>query len=121
MGGRARRGRGVPGPGNASGAGMGVAPVVKPARTGWDVQLLGSFAVNVDGVRAEAGGWRLRKAKLLVAMLALAPGQRRHREQVLDRLWPDFDRRDLWRACEQYARRDRRFGAATDAAKEHSE
>ncbi|HEX3790266.1 MAG TPA: isoprenyl transferase [Pseudonocardiaceae bacterium] len=33
-----------------------------------------------------------------------------------DILWPDFDRRDLWRACENYARRDRRFGAAVDAA-----
>jgi undecaprenyl diphosphate synthase len=33
-----------------------------------------------------------------------------------DILWPDFDRRDLWRACEQYARRDRRFGAAIDQA-----
>ena len=30
----------------------------------------------------------------------------------LDRLWPDFDRRDLWRAIEQYAERDRRFGSA---------
>lgn len=30
----------------------------------------------------------------------------------MDVLWPDFDRRDLWRACEQYARRDRRYGAA---------
>jgi undecaprenyl diphosphate synthase len=35
-----------------------------------------------------------------------------------DILWPDFDRRDLWRACEQYARRDRRFGGAIDAAQE---
>jgi undecaprenyl diphosphate synthase len=35
-----------------------------------------------------------------------------------DILWPDFDRRDLWRACEQYARRDRRFGGAIDAAKD---
>jgi undecaprenyl diphosphate synthase len=33
-----------------------------------------------------------------------------------DILWPDFDRRDLWRACEEYARRDRRFGAAIDSA-----
>lgn len=33
-----------------------------------------------------------------------------------DILWPDFDRRDLWRACEIYAQRDRRFGAAVDAA-----
>jgi undecaprenyl diphosphate synthase len=30
----------------------------------------------------------------------------------LDVLWPDFDRRDLWRAIEQYADRDRRYGVA---------
>ena len=30
----------------------------------------------------------------------------------LDRLWPDFDRRDLWGAVEQYATRERRFGSA---------
>ncbi|GGW27790.1 isoprenyl transferase [Streptomyces xantholiticus] len=29
-----------------------------------------------------------------------------------DVLWPDFDRRDLWRACLEYAQRDRRFGGA---------
>ncbi|HEY7598134.1 MAG TPA: isoprenyl transferase [Actinophytocola sp.] len=38
-----------------------------------------------------------------------------------DILWPDFDRRDLWRACEQYAHRDRRFGGAVDAAAENRE
>ncbi len=27
-------------------------------------------------------------------------------------LWPDFDRRHLWWACEQYAARDRRYGGA---------
>jgi undecaprenyl diphosphate synthase len=30
----------------------------------------------------------------------------------LDTLWPDFDRLDLWRACEIYAARDRRYGGA---------
>lgn len=30
----------------------------------------------------------------------------------LDRLWPDFDRRDLWHAIELYAHRDRRYGGA---------
>ena len=30
----------------------------------------------------------------------------------LDVLWPDFDRRHLWYACELYAKRDRRFGGA---------
>jgi undecaprenyl diphosphate synthase len=30
----------------------------------------------------------------------------------LDTLWPDFDRRHLWQACEIYADRDRRYGGA---------
>src|SRR4051794_17346400 len=30
----------------------------------------------------------------------------------LDPLWPDFDRRHLWAACEEYASRQRRFGTA---------
>ena len=30
----------------------------------------------------------------------------------MDVLWPDFDRRHLWYACEQYASRDRRYGGA---------
>ena len=29
-----------------------------------------------------------------------------------DKLWPDYDRRDLWAACEEYALRHRRFGSA---------
>ena len=33
----------------------------------------------------------------------------------LDTLWPDFSRVQLWRAIEDYARRDRRFGGAVDA------
>ena len=33
-----------------------------------------------------------------------------------DTLFPDVDRRHLWRACEQYAGRDRRFGGAIDRA-----
>ena len=34
----------------------------------------------------------------------------------MDVLWPDVDRRTLWRAVEQYAARDRRYGGAVDAA-----
>jgi undecaprenyl diphosphate synthase len=33
-----------------------------------------------------------------------------------DILWPDFNRLHLWRACERYVNRDRRFGGAIDAA-----
>lgn len=29
-----------------------------------------------------------------------------------DKLWPDYDRRDLWAACQEYASRNRRFGSA---------
>jgi len=39
----------------------------------------------------------------------------------LDTLWPDFDRRDLWRACELYARRDRRYGGAEPVLARSSE
>lgn len=31
-----------------------------------------------------------------------------------DLAWPDFDRRELWRACAEYASRDRRFGGAME-------
>ena len=34
----------------------------------------------------------------------------------LDRLWPDFDRRDLWQAIELYVDRDRRYGGAEGPA-----
>lgn len=35
-----------------------------------------------------------------------------------DKAWPDFDRRELWKACEAYAHRERRFGAAVDKVKQ---
>ncbi|GAA4818422.1 isoprenyl transferase [Tomitella cavernea] len=39
------------------------------------------------------------------------PWQSAYAELVFqDTLFPDFDRRDLWSACLEYARRDRRFG-----------
>jgi len=33
-----------------------------------------------------------------------------------DRMWPDFDVADLERALEEFARRERRFGAAPEPA-----
>jgi predicted ATPase len=53
------------------------------------VSLLGGFAAEVGGVPVAAERWRLRKARDLVKLLALAPGHRRHREQVMDVLWRD--------------------------------
>jgi DNA-binding SARP family transcriptional activator/pimeloyl-ACP methyl ester carboxylesterase len=56
-----------------------------------DVQVLGGFAVRVDGVPVDDAAWVRRHASALVKLLALAPAHRLHREQVLDALWPDVD------------------------------
>ena len=55
------------------------------------VTLLGGFAVAVDDVPVPPDAWARRHAAALVKLLALAPGHRLHREQVLDALWPGVD------------------------------
>jgi DNA-binding SARP family transcriptional activator len=55
------------------------------------VTLLGGFGVVVNGEPVPQTAWRLRKARELVKLLALAPGQRLHREQAMDALWGDRD------------------------------
>ena len=57
--------------------------------TGVCVTLLGGFTAEVDGERVPERAWRLKKARELVKLLALAPGHRLHREQVMDVLWRD--------------------------------
>jgi predicted ATPase/DNA-binding SARP family transcriptional activator len=56
-----------------------------------DVRLLGGFAVHIDGTAVPDDAWRLRKARALVKLLALAPGNRMHREQAYELLWPGKD------------------------------
>jgi predicted ATPase len=51
------------------------------------ITLLGGFGASVDGEPVADNAWRLRKARDLVKLLALAPGRRLHREQVMDALW----------------------------------
>src|SRR5258705_4754004 len=53
------------------------------------VSLLGGFTAAVDGVSVPETAWRLKKARELVKLLALAPDHRLHREQVMDVLWRD--------------------------------
>jgi len=53
------------------------------------VTLLGRFAVTVGGVPVAEAGWKRRHAAAVVKVLALAPGRRLHREQVIDLVWPD--------------------------------
>ncbi len=54
------------------------------------VRLLGGLEVEVDGARVDQAAWSRRSAAQLVQLLALAPGHRLHREQVLDALWPEL-------------------------------
>jgi hypothetical protein len=53
------------------------------------VTLLGRFAVTVGGVAVAGASWKRRHAAAVVKVLALAPGQRLHREQVIDLVWPE--------------------------------
>ena len=52
------------------------------------ITLLGRFAVTVGGVPVAEAGWKRRHAAAVVKVLALAPGRRLHREQVIDLVWP---------------------------------
>jgi DNA-binding SARP family transcriptional activator len=53
--------------------------------------LLGGFAVEVSDQPIPASAWKKRRPVELLAALALAPGRMLHREELIDRLWPDKD------------------------------
>lgn len=55
------------------------------------VHLLGRFAVAVDGAAISGNDWLSRRAADVVKLLAMTPGHRIHRAQVIDALWPDSD------------------------------
>jgi len=54
-----------------------------------EIDLLGGFAVRIDGRPVPAAEWRRRQAAALVKLLALTPRRTLHREQVIDALWPN--------------------------------
>src|SRR3954454_22742887 len=58
---------------------------------GLHLRLLGAFQVTVGGQPIPEQALRLRKARSLVKILALHPGQRLPRKQVLEILWPELD------------------------------
>ena len=53
-----------------------------------ELRLLGGFEAIVDGTTVAPEQWTRRQAASLVKVLALAPGRRLHREQVIEALWP---------------------------------
>jgi DNA-binding SARP family transcriptional activator len=55
-----------------------------------EISLLGGFRVTVDGRTVGPDEWRNRRAADVVKLLALAPGHRMHREQLMDALWPSL-------------------------------
>jgi DNA-binding SARP family transcriptional activator/predicted ATPase len=55
-----------------------------------DVRLLGRFEVAVDARPVAASAWEHRRAEDLVKLLALAPGYRLTRDQVVEALWPQL-------------------------------
>lgn len=54
------------------------------------IQLLGGFAIRIDGTTIPDDAWRVSKAKSLVKALALAHGHALHREALMDMLWPEL-------------------------------
>ena len=55
------------------------------------IDLLGGFRVSVGDAAVGVDAWRRRKPAALVKILALTPGHRVHREQLMELLWPDLD------------------------------
>jgi len=55
-----------------------------------EIKLLGTFEVVLDGSPVASDQWPRRQAASLVKVLALAPGRQRHREQLVDLMWPDL-------------------------------
>jgi DNA-binding SARP family transcriptional activator len=60
------------------------------ASTGLRIELLGGFRVRVGDRAVADDAWRRRKPAALIKLLALAPGHRLHREQVMDALWSEL-------------------------------
>src|SRR2546423_3338451 len=77
------RGAGWPG----AGAPTYHLPVVQTV----EVQLLGRFTVEIDGVPISGDAWRSRRAADVVKLLALAPAHRMHRTELMEALWPESD------------------------------
>ncbi|ONH29747.1 AfsR/SARP family transcriptional regulator [Pseudofrankia asymbiotica] len=55
------------------------------------IELFGRFRVVVGDRAVPDAAWSRRKPAALVKLLALAPGHRLRREQVMDVLWPELD------------------------------
>ena len=71
------------------------------------VTVMGQFSIKCDGVVLPEGALERRRARELVALLALVPGHKMRRYQIIDVLWPSND----------YFRGPRRLYEATGEAR----
>ncbi len=55
------------------------------------VYLLGGFHALFGSHETPMGAWKLRRARSLVKLLALAPRRQMHRERIIELLWPGQD------------------------------
>jgi DNA-binding SARP family transcriptional activator len=55
------------------------------------IQLLGRFAVRVDGEEVPSIAWKRDRAASILKLLAVSPQHRVHREQIMEAFWPDQD------------------------------
>ena len=55
------------------------------------IRLLGGFRSELDSRMVGDDEWRTGRARAVIKLLVLAPGHRRHREELIDLLWPDLD------------------------------
>jgi DNA-binding SARP family transcriptional activator len=55
------------------------------------ITLLGAFSISVGSHVIPDDAWRLRKAKTLIKLLALAPECRLHADQATEQLWAGRD------------------------------
>src|SRR5689334_19993624 len=55
------------------------------------IRVLGGFSAEVGVRPVAAEAWRRSGAAALVKLLAVTPGHRMHREQLIDVLWPELD------------------------------
>lgn len=83
------------------------------------IQMLGGFGVSRAGRSVPAQAWRLRKAKSLVKLLALAEGHCAHRSAIGELLWPERSEASVANNCAQALHAARRAldacGAGGDA------
>ncbi|CAN5913526.1 BTAD domain-containing putative transcriptional regulator [soil metagenome] len=55
------------------------------------IWMLGEFRISIGSNTIKHHEWKLRKAANLFKLLALQPGHRMHREQIMELMWPGFE------------------------------